>query len=211
MDFSRALGTEFREVRELEYDGKAARAVEGSRFYPTGPEDLWNAITDAERLPRWLSPVSGDLQLGGRYQIEGNAAGTITRCDRPRSLEVTWEFAGNVSWVSVRLKPENEGTRLTLVHTMLQDEASEEHWRNYGPGATGVGWDLSFLGLGMFVDSSDGNVDREATELWLSSAAGKTFLRAWAEAWGNAHSAAGEDAEVAQAMAARTAGFYTGE
>ena len=47
---------------------------------------LWDACTNAERIPRWFLPVSGDLRLGGRYQLEGNAGGTIERCDPPRSL-----------------------------------------------------------------------------------------------------------------------------
>ena len=149
MDFRNPLGTEFREVREVEHEGKPARAVEGSRVYSTDLDDLWDALTSPERIPRWFLPISGELELGGRYRLEGNAEGTITRCDRPEALDVTWEFGGNVSWVSLRLAPENGGARLTLVHTMLQDEAGEAHWKTYGPGATGVGWDLSFMGLGM--------------------------------------------------------------
>jgi len=211
MDYSRALGTEFQEVREVEHEGRPARAVEGSRSYSTEPADLWDALTNAERIPRWFLPIHGDLRLGGRYHFEGNAEGTITRCDPPEVLAVTWEFAGNVSWVSVRLAPQNGGVRLTLVHTMLKDEAGEAHWATYGPGATGVGWDLSFLGLGMHLESGGGAIDREASEAWLTSDRGKVFLRASAESWGRAHAVAGEDAQVAQAMAARTASFYTGE
>ncbi len=211
MDFSRALGTEFREVREVEHDGQPARAVEGSRFYSTEADDLWDAITNAERIPRWFLPISGDLKLGGHYQFEGNAGGTITRCDPPEALDVTWEFAGNVSWVSVRLAPESDGMRLTLVHTMLKDEASEAHWATYGPGATGVGWDLGFFGLGLFLESGGEAIDREASDAWMASDDGKAFVRACAEAWGQAHIASGESAGVAEAMAAHTASFYTGE
>ena len=211
MDYSRAMGAEFREVRDVEHEGKPARAVEGSRVYSTQAGDLWDALTNAERIPRWFLPIHGDLRLGGHYHLEGNAEGTITRCDPPEALDVTWEYAGNVSWVSVRLEPENAGVRLTLVHTMLKDEAGESHWETYGPGATGVGWDLSFLGLGLHLDSGGGTIDREADEAWLASDPGKAFLCACAEAWGSAHVTAGEDPQVAEAMAGRTASFYTGE
>ena len=211
MDYHRALGTEFREVRDVEHEGKPARAVEGSRLYSTETGDLWDALTNAERIPRWFLPIRGDLELGGRYHLEGNAEGTITRCDPPQALDVTWEFSGNVSWVSLRLAPENDGARLTLVHTMLKDEAGEAHWKTYGPGATGVGWDLSFLGLGMHLESGGGAIDSEASHAWLASDQGKAFLRACAESWGRAHAAAGEDAQVAQAMATRTASFYAGD
>ncbi len=211
MDYGNALGAEFRGVRELEHEGKPARAVEGSRLYSTEADDLWDALTNPERIPRWFLPISGELELGGRYHLEGNAEGTITRCDPPEALDVTWEFAGNVSWVSVRVAPDNDGTRLTLVHTMLKDEASEAHWKTYGPGAAGVGWDLSFLGLGMYLASGGEAIDPAASEAWLTSDAGKAFVRACAQAWGQAHAAAGEDTEVAEAMAARTASFYAGE
>ena len=116
----------------------------------------------------------------------------------------------NVSWVSLTLAPDGEGTRLTLVHTMLKDEAGEAHWATYGPGATGVGWDLSFLNLGLHLRSGGGTIDPEANDAWLASGQGKAFLHACAESWGRAHAAAGEDAQVARAMAARTASFYTG-
>ena len=211
MDYNRALGTEFREVRDAEHEGKPARAVEGSRFYSTETDELWDALTNAERIPRWFLPIRGDLRLGGRYHLEGNAEGTITRCDPPEALDVTWECAGSVSWVSVRLAPENDGVRLTLVHTMLKDEAGESHWETYGPGATGVGWDLSFLGLGLHLGSGGGTIDREANDVWLASDRGKAFLHACAGSWARAHAAAGEDAQVAQAMAARTASFYSGD
>lgn len=211
MDFSRALGAEFRNVRDMEHEGKPARAVEGSRFYSTESDDLWDALTSAERIPRWFLPIRGELRLGGRYHLEGNAEGTITRCDPPEALDVTWEFAGNVSWVSVRLEPEKDGVRLTLVHTMSKDEASDAHWETYGPGATGVGWDLAFFDLGLYLESGREAVDRAAAEAWLASDPGKVFLHACAESWGDAHVAAGEDVGVAQAMAGRTASFFAGE
>jgi len=212
MDFNDALGAEFRAFRDVEHEGQPARAVEGSRVYPTGAADLWDALTNPERIPRWFLPISGDLELGGRYRLEGNAEGSITHCDPPEALDVTWEFAGNVSWVSVRLVPENGGARLTLVHTTLKDDAGEAHWQTYGPGATGVGWDLSFFGLGLHLDSGGAPVDAEACEAWLTTTAeGKTFLRDCANAWGDAHVKSGEPAEVAEAMAARTATFYSGE
>lgn len=203
-----AVGAETREVRTLENRGEPLRAVESSRSYPTDIDDLWDALTSAERLPRWFLPVTGDFEAGGRYQLEGNAGGTIERCDPPRALHLTWEFGDNVSWVRVRLEPEGENTRLTLVHTMPCDEASEAHWAKYGPGATGVGWDLGLWGLGLYVESGD--VDQEATEKWMTTAAGKDFIRGCAAAWGEAHVTAGENADRARAMADETASFYTG-
>ena len=54
-----------------------------AQTYPAPIDDVWDALTSAERLPRWFLPVSGDLRLGGRYAIEGNASGTVETCDAP--------------------------------------------------------------------------------------------------------------------------------
>jgi len=210
VDYSNAIGVEFREVREATHDGRPARVVSGARTYATDLHDLWDAMTNVERIPRWFLPITGDLQLGGRYQLEGNAGGEITRCDPNKALDVTWEYGGNVSWVTVRLEPDGDGTRLTLEHIMLKDEAGEAHWEQFGPGATGVGWDLSFLGLALHVDSGGQAIDQAENEVWMASVAGKSFVRDCAKCWGDAHVTAGEAPEIAFAMAQKTADAYAG-
>ena len=59
-----------REVRSGSRDGSATKIAVARRTYPTSQADLWDALTNAERIPRWFLPVSGDLQVGGRYQLE---------------------------------------------------------------------------------------------------------------------------------------------
>ncbi len=209
MDYGSAFGAEFREVKNRTRDGQPVRAVIATRVYPTDRDDLWNALTDPERLPRWFLPVSGELQPGGRYQLEGNAGGSILMCDQPRELEITWEFGGQVSWVRVSLAPEAAGTRMSLEHQIPTDDAAEDHWKQFGPGATGVGWDLAFLGLGLHLDSGEA-IDPDESMAWMGSDGGKAFMRTSAGHWREAHVQAGEDAAVAAAMAKRTADFYTG-
>jgi uncharacterized protein YndB with AHSA1/START domain len=46
-----------------------------SRVYDAPVADVWDACTDPERIPRRFLPVSGDLQPGGRFRLEGNAGG----------------------------------------------------------------------------------------------------------------------------------------
>lgn len=210
MDFSKPLGVEYRFVKNAVHSGQPARIVSGSRSFDTSADDLWEALTSPDRLPRWFLPVSGDLQLGGRYQLEGNAGGEITRCDPPKALEVTWECSGNVSWVHLTLESEDHGVRLTLEHIMLKDEESEAHWKKFGPGATGVGWDLSFIGLGMHLESGE-TIRQEESYAWMGSDEGKEFIRQCALAWGDAHIESGEEADVAGKMAEQTAKFYCGE
>src|SRR5262245_24338722 len=94
-----------RELRDATRDGKPARAVVAERTYPAHADDVWDALTNAERIPRWLMPISGELRLGGRYQLEGNAGGEIMACDPPRHLAVTWVYGDVTSWVDVSLTP----------------------------------------------------------------------------------------------------------
>lgn len=210
MDFSNPLGITYRVVKEVTHDGQPARVVSGSAVFDTHPEDLWDAVTNKERLPRWFLPISGDLELGGRYQLEGHAGGEITRCEPPTAVDITWECGGNVSWVRIRLDAQDGGTRLTLEHIMLKDEASEAHWRKYGPGATGVGWDLSFAGLLQHIRTGE-TVPQDESHAWMATNEGKMFIRECAAAWGAAHVDSGEDHTIANDMAERTAKFYCGE
>ncbi len=209
MDYTNAFGAEFRELKERDHEGQTVRVMTASRAYKTDRDDLWNALTSAERLPRWFLPISGELEVGGRYQLEGNAGGSILECNQPETLDVTWEYGGNVSWVQVRLEAEGQGTRLTLEHLMPKDAAAEDHWNQYGPGATGVGWDLAFLGLALHLASGEA-IDQEENAAWLTSDAGKAFMRDSSTEWGAAHVKAGEARDVAEAMAKRTADAYTG-
>lgn len=201
------FGAESRRVENRDYLGKPALVVVAARTYDTSVDDLWNALTTPARLARWFSKVEGELKVGGRYQVYGNASGTITRCDPPEAFDLTWEFGGGTSWVNVRLTPEGKKARLTLEHIAHRDGIGEEHLKQFGPGAVGIGWDLSFEGLGRHLAEGDAfnHADGEA---WMQSADGKAFMRASGEAWGIAHAESGEDPTEARAKAERTIQAY---
>ncbi|HEY2595152.1 MAG TPA: SRPBCC domain-containing protein, partial [Chloroflexota bacterium] len=93
-DFTSALDAVQRRVGAHVVDGADSRSVTLSRTFAAPVEDVWDACTNPERIPRWFLPVSGELRLGGRYQLEGNAGGTIERCDPPHGFRATWEFGG---------------------------------------------------------------------------------------------------------------------
>src|SRR5687767_5115780 len=103
IDVVSAIGAITRELSTREHGGRNAYVVRASRTFQTDAADVWDAITNPERLPRWFMPVSGDLRLGGRYQIQGNAGGEITECDPPRRLALTWVWGEDTSWVYVQL------------------------------------------------------------------------------------------------------------
>lgn len=198
---TRGLGT-----RAL--DAGEAWVITISQVYDTGVDDLWDACTNPERIPRWFLPVSGDLRLGGRYQLEGNAGGTVERCDPLKGFATTWEYGGDVSWIEVRLTPEaGGGTRFELEHVAHVDD---ERWARYGPGATGVGWDMSLVGLRIHLATGTA-VDRAEAEAWATSADGRRFMALSSDRWCAASIEAGADEAAARAAAARTLAAYTGE
>jgi uncharacterized protein YndB with AHSA1/START domain len=207
IDVDHQISAVERTVGDRVLEAGTARVLTASRIYDATPEELWDACTSAVRIPRWFMPISGDLCVGGRYQLEGNASGTVERCDPPRSFAATWEYGDDVTWIEVRLEPDGDGrTRLTLEHVAHVDD---ERWLQYGPGAVGVGWDLSFLGLGLHLASGAAKPP-ETDPAWMATDEAKAFMRGSAEAWADAHIAAGEDPETARRMAASTARFYTG-
>lgn len=206
-DLAAHLGAMTRTVKNLERDGKPAKAVIASRVYDTDAADLWNALTDQKRLPRWFAKVDGDLKLGGRFHVENNASGTITACEPNRHVAGTWEFMGGTSWIEISLTPEAGGTRLELTHTAPIDP----HWEKFGPGAVGVGWDLSFMGLARHLAEPDAAVAMEAVEGWFGSPEAKDMIRSASDGWGAAAIAAGENRDHALAAAESTRKFFTGE
>ena len=208
MDFdpNEHVGAVERSVSSLVRDGESARAVTLSRSYPTTVENLWDAVTSGERIPRWFLPISGELELGGRYQFEGNAGGVITECEALSHLGVTWEFGGDVSWVEVDLSGDGHGhARLTLTHTAHH----ADQWDEYGPGATGVGWEMGLLGLALHL--ADPTAPKADENVFAASEDGKALIRGSSEGWGRAAVAAGTDPAAAAAAARNTTAFYTGE
>lgn len=196
-----------RRVVPTEVNGVPARVVTAARTYAAGIDDVWDALTSAERLPRWFAPVTGDLEPGGRYQVEGNAGGSIEACEAPRSFAVTWEFMGATSWLAVELTEVAGGTRLELRHTQHTDN---DFWTQFGPGATGVGWDLALLGLGHHLAGAP-DVDPARAEAWSLSEEGRAFSTGCADGWAQADIDAGADPETARSAGAATGAFYRGE
>jgi uncharacterized protein YndB with AHSA1/START domain len=192
-----------------------ARTVIVSQSYDAAVEDVWDACTSADRIPRWFLPVSGELRLGGRYQLEGNAGGTIERCDPPQSFFLTWEFGGQVSWVEVRLTAEEaSGVRGSVARTRLEIEhiahVDDDTWAQFGPGAVGIGWDSAILGLSLHLSGGPGRaLDPAEGAAWAASDEGRRFMRLSGERWCAAHIASGGDETQARGMSERVIAAYT--
>ncbi|MCH7691115.1 MAG: SRPBCC domain-containing protein [candidate division Zixibacteria bacterium] len=118
-----------RKVEQRQLEGRPAYAIVLESTYDVDANELWDALTNKDRLSLWFLPVSGELRTGGNYQLEGNAKGSINRCDQPKGFDITWEFGDNVSWVKVDLTAVTESqTTLRLEHLAI---AEGEHWENY--------------------------------------------------------------------------------
>jgi len=201
-----AAGLVTREVRSGSRDGRPTRIAIARRRYAAERPDVWDTLTNPERLPRWFLPVSGDLVVGGRYQLEGNAGGVVETCEAPEILAVTWEYGDLVSWLRVELSEADGGTTLELRHEAHVDP---EHWvAQFGPGAVGIGWDLSLYALGLYLLSGEA-VDPAEGMAWPTTPDGTRFVRAAGEGWGAAAIADGDDATEARAAAQRAIAFFT--
>ncbi|WP_053382979.1 SRPBCC domain-containing protein [Leucobacter celer] len=216
VDVSKQIEAVTRALRTEDVDGEETRIQILAQEYPASIEDVWDAATTAERIARWFLPITGELRLGGRYQLEGNAGGEVLECAPPSNgtaeYRVTWEFGGGMSWVTVRLTDEGpERTRFELEHAARVADVPADMWDTFGPGATGVGWDGGLLGLSLHLGAVDGSLAPEEAEAWAVTDEGKAFYRAAADGWGKAHIAAGADREAATRAADATYGFYTGE
>lgn len=206
LDGTEHINAATRRVGSGTSSGGDTQTVTIDRTYDSPVADVWDACTNPQRIPRWFLPVSGELQEGGRYQVQGNAGGLIEQCEPPRRFRATWEFGGQVSWIELRLsEAAGGGTRLELDHIARVDD----HWTQFGPGAVGVGWDLALLGLMQHLRTG-AVVDPEAGLAFPASDEGRRFIEASSRGWRDAAIAAGADAAEATAAAERTYAFFTG-
>lgn len=100
-------------------------SVRFERKFAASPSNVWSALTEPDRLARWLGDVTGDARVGGRYGLDfgdgDEASGEIVDCDEPSRLALTWEFPGEgTTKLEAVLTAVDGGTLLTLTHTHLQ-------------------------------------------------------------------------------------------
>jgi uncharacterized protein YndB with AHSA1/START domain len=115
-------------------DGKGAVRMED--VYATDIDDLWSALTEPERLARWIGDVQGELRLGGvihaRFTSSWEGPGRIDACDRPHRLLLTMDpGTGDETVIEAVLDVEADGTRLVIEERGLPLASLE---------AYGAGW-----------------------------------------------------------------------
>ena len=110
------------------------------------PEKVYAAWTDPQKIARWFGPArakagteqaSIDARVGGRYRIsfdmedgEHCEVGGVYREMVPNErLVFSWAWHSTPereSLVTVSLKPDGDGTLLTLTHEQLFDQAARD-------------------------------------------------------------------------------------
>jgi uncharacterized protein YndB with AHSA1/START domain len=115
-------------------DGKGVVRMEGR--YDTDIDDLWSALTDPERLARWIGEVSGDLQVGGeftaRFTSTWEGVGRVDVCERPERLLVTMSpGAADETVIEAELRADGNATMLVIEERGLPLDSYANH---------GAGW-----------------------------------------------------------------------
>ncbi len=99
-------------------DGKGIVRME-DRF-DTEIDDLWSALTDPQRLARWIGEVEGDLRLGGEFRARFFASGwegtgRVEACEPPRRLLLLTKDADESDEHAIEATLTADGDRTILV------------------------------------------------------------------------------------------------
>lgn len=189
--------------RSADEDAGERVGVTLRRSYDAPIEDVWDAVTDPERIKRWFMPISGELRVGGTFQLEGNAGGEILTCEPPRLLRAT--FGSPDSIVELRLVERDGSTVLELEQNVPIEIARS------GAGAlwVGPGWDGAVLGLALYLSGAAIGDPVEAAGSVEVQKFSKQSVHAWAAAVEVSGTATAD--ELAQATAVSLAQFAPDE
>ncbi len=108
------------------------------------PEKVYAAWTDPRQIVKWFGPDSGavtraetDVRTGGRYLVifhtedgeEHHVSGAYREVVPNRKLVFTWAWRSTPereSLVTIEIRPDGDGTSLTLTHEQFFDEAARD-------------------------------------------------------------------------------------
>jgi uncharacterized protein YndB with AHSA1/START domain len=119
--------------------------VERETMVEGTPEEVWEALTEEDRLEEWMAPeVELDLTEGGEIAVrDGNdeRAGTVETVEEHERFAFTWSRPGEgESFVEFTIEALPAGTRVTVVETPI------------GPTAIAAGgWGSRLARLGHFL------------------------------------------------------------
>jgi uncharacterized protein YndB with AHSA1/START domain len=103
--------------------------IERDTMVEASPEEVWEALTDEDRLEEWLAP---DVELepfeGGEISVrdgDEERAGTVETVEENERFAFTWERPGaGESFVEFTIEALPGGSRVTVVETPLSTAAT---------------------------------------------------------------------------------------
>jgi len=101
-----------------------ARWVERETLVEASPEEVWQALTEEDRLKEWLAPeVELDPVEGGEIAVRdgaGERAGTVETIEEQERFAFTWSRPGEgESFVEFTIEALPGGTRVTVIETPI--------------------------------------------------------------------------------------------
>ncbi|HEY1332953.1 MAG TPA: SRPBCC family protein [Myxococcaceae bacterium] len=128
-------------------------AVRVEDVFDTDIADLWSAVTEPDRLARWIATVHGDLRVGGMVQAlftsTWEGPGRIDLCDAPSHLMLTMEpGTEDEGVIEAWLTAEGERTRFVVEERGLPLEVLFSH---------GAGWQAHVEDLGRYLAGGESN------------------------------------------------------
>jgi uncharacterized protein YndB with AHSA1/START domain len=118
--------------------------VERETMVEASPEEVWEALTDEDRLEEWMAPdVELDPVEGGEISVrdgEDHRTGTVETFEESERFAFTWSRPGEgESFVEFTIEALPGGSRVTVVETPTNSAAT-----NTAAGPTAIaagGWD----------------------------------------------------------------------
>ena len=103
---------------------ESAPLVERETLVEATPEEVWEALTDEDRLQEWMAPeVELDPTEGGEISVrdgDEERSGTVETVEEGERLSFTWSRPGEgESFVEFTLEPLPAGTRVRVVETPI--------------------------------------------------------------------------------------------
>lgn len=108
--------------------GFGTRSVMMARTVTATVEEVWTALTDADRLPQWLGAPQGRLEPAQLFTLYG-ATCEIVVCHPPHRLELSWTRAGETNTLRVGVSSRPGGTEVVVEHAGIRNPALV----GYGP------------------------------------------------------------------------------
>jgi uncharacterized protein YndB with AHSA1/START domain len=129
--------------------------IEITKQIDATPERVFQALTDANELPRWFpSSAESDPRTGGDYVLRfefgdesqnHTHAGQYQEITPGERVRYPWNGAFGETTVEFTLRPADGGTELRLVHSEWSDEAAEARAMHE------QGWDVFLNNLAGYV------------------------------------------------------------